>query len=1265
MLTLLWRSWRSWSREKGLALLAVFALAIGIGSATAIFTVVNAVLLKPLPYSNGDRWVALFGGSTLDSNGMSGLSFADLLAYQERMRSFDVFGWSTIGGDFNLTSPGEPRHIEGIEVSPALIANTGATPVAGRFFTEADGPNAAMISHRLFESLGAGIIGKPIALDGEAYTVVGAMPGWFRFPLVTVESQNSQNDVWIPLKRPRDQDRARNYGYYAGYGTVRRGITIAQVKGEAKRVAAGVRKEYHPTDPTYTAALFSLQDTVVKTIRPILLMLFGAAGLLLVITCANVAGLLVSRAVGRARETAIRVALGASQTQLALQYFLESLWVSAVAAVGGMAASVFFVRTVVFLAADYIPRSAEVSTNWQVALFALVLAFATATLAALAPLWQALRTQPNEVLSDGVRASAGVRSRKLSQGLVIAEIALAFTLISAGALLVWEFRSLTRTSPGFDPTGLLTFQITRSGAQADKAEQTPAYVNRVIDELEAIPGVTNAAMTNQVPLNGCCFTSSLFPEGNSGGPELHQKLSLMVVSPGYFKTMKIPLLAGRVLGAHDTSEKLLPVVIDEAAAKRYWPGRNAVGQLARLAGQDGTRAQIVGIVGTVRNEGLGKPPTPEVFIVQNVYPQQSMHFVVRSTLQPAGVASAVRRAVMRVDPTQPIYSIQPVSEIVGDSLTFERIEWVVIAFFAAAALLMAGLGIYGLTSYSVRQRTTEMGTRMALGATGKQLLQLVAGGGMRLSAYGIVIGAAAVGGATVIVTHYFNVQHLSPIPYLFSILAVMTLALAASLVPAWRASLLSPMVAIRNETDSVWTSARRTLEQARERVAAKKEVASVDATLLTEFIEASRRADSFAEVLSVSLSDLSAKIHAESALLLERVSAGEFRHTAGFPTAESETFAIPENGFLLNRLRFYGAPMGFTAADLETSLRWAATEKPQHIAELEVLQRIGLRLAAPLRTKNDLIGLLVFGEHQGHVPYSSAEKKLVGACAEQFALTIENARLNNRVLEQEKVRRDIALATEVQKRLLPEGSPQTAATSLGAYTLAARNIGGDYYDFLKVGEHSLGIALADVAGKGIAAALIMAVVQASLRIIAAEENVSLPQLAAKMNRFLHRSTGFNSYATFFYAHLDEDKRQLRYVNAGHNPPYLVRALSDSGAPIEELSTGGMVIGMFPLASYEEAVVDLHTGDVLIAFTDGVTEALNTAEEEFGEERLKELIRRVAHLPIQEMTAVISQELRNWIGEAPQHDDLTFIVMKVNGEQEAPHAVLRSEITRDI
>ena len=1252
MVSLVWRSWKSWKREKGLAVLAILALVVGIGSATAIFTVVDAVLLRPLPYTHGERWVALFAGDTHDPGHYGGLSFGDLLAYQERTRVFDVFGWFPVWGDFNLTSPGQPRHIAGLQVSPSLIASTGPRPSAGRFFAPSDGPNVALISHRLFTQLGQAIIGQPLTLNGESYVVVSAMPAWFRFPLDTVFNQNSQNDVWIPLKKPIDEDHMRNYASYISYARLKPGVTIAQAQADAKRVAAEIRQQNHPTDPNYTAALFGLEDAVVREIRPILLLLFGAAGLLLFITCANVAGLLVGRSVGRARETAIRVALGGGQGQLALQYFFESLWISLVAALGGILASVLLVHLVVSLAADYIPRSDEISTNWTVALFALGLAFLTATVSALAPLWQAFRIQPNEVLSEGVRASAGARSRKLSQALVIAEIALAFTLISAGAILTWQLGSLNRTWPGFDPNGLVTFQLTRPAESA----QNSVYADKAIEALEGMPGVSDAAVVNQVPLAGCCMSTSLFPEPHTTAVETHRPVSLNVVSPGYFKTMRIPLLAGRLLNAHDTNENLLAVVIDEAAAKRYWPGHNAVGQFAKLAGQNGSRVQIAGVVGTVKNEGVGKEATPEVYLLQNVYRLQTMNFIVRSTLPPATLAPAIRRTIARVDPAQPIYSVRSMREIFGESLIFQRIESVVITFFALAALLMASVGVYGLISYSVRQRTVEMGTRMALGSTGRQLLQLITGSGLRLSLYGLLIGAAAVVGASAIVVRYFDVHHLSPIPYVFSIMVVIALALVASAIPAWRASLLSPMVAIRNETDSIWMSARRTLEQARERISAENTAAPLDSTLLTEFIEASRRADSFSEALRLSLHNLAAKLHAGSALLLEKVAPGEFRCLAADPESGLATLSIPDNGFLLNRLRFYSAPLGFTAADLETSLRWASEQRPRHLQELELLKIIDLRLAAPLRTKNDLIGLLLLGERAEHTPYSLPEKHLLAACADQFALTIENARLNERVLEQEKVRRDLALATEVQKRLLPESAPQTRVASLGAFTLAARNIGGDYYDFFEAGDHSLAIALADVAGKGIAAALIMAVVQASLRIIASDPNVSLPKLAAKMNHFLHQSTGFNSYATFFYSQLDEAKRQLRYVNAGHNPPYLVRALSTNSqpngahAPIEELAAGGMVIGMFPFATYEESVVDLHPGDVLMAFTDGVTEALNPAEEEFGEERLKELIRRVAYLPVDGITAAISRELRDWISTAPQHDDLTFLILKLNASE---------------
>ena len=304
---------------------------------------------------------------------------------------------------------------------------------------------------------------------------------------------------------------------------------------------------------------------------------------------------------------------------------------------------------------------------------------------------------------------------------------------------------------------------------------------------------------------------------------------------------------------------------------------------------------------------------------------------------------------------------------------------------------------------------------------------------------------------------------------------------------------------------------------------------------------------------------------------------------------------------------------------------------------------MGVALAAAVADKSQTVGLLLLGPPVNRPPYSSQERSVLRSVGAQLALLLENSRLTDRIVEQERLRRELLLATEVQKRLFPDKLPETAAVHCAGLCIPARGVGGDYYDFLDLGRGQIGIAVADVAGKGIAAALVMSVVQASLRSLADTGGPSLADLATKMNRLLHRSTGTNSYATFFYAQFDEENRQLRYVNAGHNPPFLLRSGGDS---IEELSAGGTIIGMFPVARYEEAVVDLHPGDVLLAFTDGVSEAHDPKEDEFGEDRLKDLLRRSAHLPVREMSSKILDELKVWMADAEQFDDLTFLVIKV-------------------
>src|ERR1035441_4310651 len=328
MFSLLIRSWRSWARAKSIAGLAILALAIGIGCATAVFTVVNSVLLNPLPYRDSSRWVALFGGSTLEPTRYSGLTLTELKDYQQRTHSFDVFGWYKISGDFNLNSSGVAEHIEGAEVTPSLLEGVGVRPLAGRLFRDADGPQVALISSRLWRQLGSdrSITDKAIALDGRSYTVVGVLPGWFQLPIVNVDNSNLHSDVWIPID-PNDASARENSGMYVAYARMKPGVTISAARVDAKSVAAEIAKE-NGRPANYTATLFGLQDFVVKEVRPFLLLLMGAAGVLLLITCANVGGLLVARCVHRAQEIAVRVALGAQKRQLILQFLTEGLFIS-------------------------------------------------------------------------------------------------------------------------------------------------------------------------------------------------------------------------------------------------------------------------------------------------------------------------------------------------------------------------------------------------------------------------------------------------------------------------------------------------------------------------------------------------------------------------------------------------------------------------------------------------------------------------------------------------------------------------------------------------------------------------------------------------------------------------------------------------------------------------------------------------------------------------------------------------------------------------
>jgi putative ABC transport system permease protein len=781
------QAWRSWRSAKAVALLAAGALAIGIGSATSIYTVVNAVMLKPLPYRDGGRFVALFAGTVDDSERYDRLTSPDVRTYADQTQVFDAFGWFREAGK-NLTYAGEPHHIRGVTVTPSLVRHLGVDPVLGRWFEDDQG---AVISRALWQRLRSdpGIIGRTLTLDGRPYVVTGVMPEWFHFPVAGITSEGFRADVWMGLD-PQDPN-----GGFVAYGRTRPDVTFAAAEADVNRVARAIAAEAGASRPGYVARLFNLRETVIRDVRPTLLLLFAAAGLLFLIACANAAGLLLARSVARARETAVRVALG-GRGQLAVHYFAEGLLVSLAGAAGGVLLSVTLTPAIVAMAASYLPRAEDVAVDWTVLLFTLAAACLAAVIASVAPLWQAMRTPPAEVLGSGLRTSAGARTRRLSHGLVIAETALAFSLLAVSALLIVHVRTLASTPPGFGAESLLSFRVSVPGPVASDLERRVTLQSRVVDALSVIPGVERVALANQLPFKDCCWEDSIIPDGTPAGANA-PRVTLTAISSGYFDAMRIPVRNGRVLTDHDFRPGTIAVVINETAAKQYWRGRDPIGASGRIGGPNGGRFEVVGVTGDVRGESLRMPAGPEVYWLA-FYPRvEGMSVVMRSARSEASLMTDVRRVIKEIDPELPIYDVISMPEIIRGTMTLERTASFLTAFFAGAALAMAMLAVFGVMSYSVQQRTVEIGTRIALGASRRSVLSLIIGRGLAMASAGVVAGGMVALGATLYVRQVFQIGVIGPAPFLYSIGLVAAMALVASAVPALRATLLSPLVAMR------------------------------------------------------------------------------------------------------------------------------------------------------------------------------------------------------------------------------------------------------------------------------------------------------------------------------------------------------------------------------------------------------------------------------------------------------------------------------------
>ena len=948
-------------------------------------------------------------------------------------------------------------------------------------------------------------------------------------------------------------------------------MSLEQAKADARRVAAAIAAIDPARYQNYTAGVADLREATIEMVgagvRAPLLILLGGAGLLLLIACANVATLLLARSVVRARETAIRVALGASRRQLALRYFAEGALVSVAGAAAGVGLSVILVRQILAAASGFISRVDDIAIDWKVLGFSVAVAVVTGVLAGLAPLWQAIRTAPNAVLSEGVRASAAAPAQRLSKAFVVAEIALAFTLLTTSAILVVHMRNLERVSLGFDPDGLVAFNLTLprgAGTSKERAEQRRAAQARLMDALRQTPGVTGAAFASQLPAGPFCGDTPIYVEGRPPDA-LGQRVCPVGATPDFFSTMRIPLRAGRLLNESDSQQRDAPaVVINEAAARAYWPGRNPIGASARLSTPDNDPFEVVGVVGDVRNSGLNRPAAPEIYVPAAVLGVNPMNVVVRSDLPADQLIAAVRRTIRQADPTLAMEDVRTIHDIVLNTLQLERLSSLVMTFFGLAALVMATLGIYGVVSYFVRQRTVELGTRMALGAVNRDLVALVLGGGLKLALVGVAVGSIALVGAVSLLVRYLAVANFGWLPFAGSTAVVALVAAAAAAVPAWRTTLLSPMVAIREQPPSVWRWARQRMQVAvrdiRQAVGADDSGSDVSAAdMLTAFVDAARRADSYTGALRAVLASVCDELHVESAALLGRRDGSpvDYRCLVAAGALDAAAPVVAADGFLITRLRAYPLPLPFAPNELDALAEWAAAHRPERLDEIRALAAAGIRLAVPLRTRSEILGVLLLGDRPQRPGFSAHEKQVLRACADQFALMIENARLIDRVVEQETLRRDIALASDVQRRLLPDAPPQVDGVDFAAASVPARRIGGDYYDFVELRDRAIGIALADVSGKGVAAALIMSVVQASLRIISSEGDVPPPRLVARMNEFVYRSTPASKYATFFYAQLDgqrpapalRQRRPQRAVSPASRPAIdrRLRAARDRGA----------------------------------------------------------------------------------------------------------------------
>jgi putative ABC transport system permease protein len=788
---------RQLRKSPGFAAVAVLTLALGIGANTAIFNVMEAVILRPLPFGEPDRLVWLNGKMPqTDEGAVSTPDFVDYRAGNRTFESIAAISGGYMSGPSNFSGD-KPEQVLTNIASANFFETLGIRPLLGRGFQSADEqistPQVAILGYGVWKRDFGGdryIIGHNIRLDGQNFAVIGVLPT--DLPLL------SEAQIWLPMPLLNPIMHIRMAHFLKVIGRLRPGVTMQQSQADLDTIAVGLERQYPDTNKGWSLRQRSLTELLIGPVRPALLMIWVAAGLLLLIACANLANLVLSRSITRQREFSVRAALGATRARLVRQTLTESIVLAlAGGAVGALAASwgVYLLGTI---GPSSLPRVQEVHINVTVLAFAIGISLLTGAVLGLVPALHISREGLSGALKESARASAPAAHKRLRSGLVIGEIAVSLTLLVGAGLLLKSFWMLIHVNPGFQTQHLLTARLSLTGP----AYSDPAHRARFWQELEErianLPGVEAVGATSELPLSGR-HSDNPFPiPGRTYGPGEFDDAFFRQVTPGYLAAMYIPLIAGRWLDQHDTANSPGTILVNQAFAKRFFAGQDVLGKRLHLMGDLQSTREIVGIVGNISHTALSDRQRPEMYVAYVQYSPPAMDLVVRATADPKSLAAAVYDTVRAIDKDETLSAARSMDDILDSSVSQQRFSSLLLNLFAALALVLAAIGLYGVMAYSVTQRTNEIGIRMALGAKQADVLKMFVVQGMKLAVAGVATGIAlSLASGRFLATMLYEVKPTDPITLIFVSIGLIGVAVLANYIPARRAAKVDPMVALR------------------------------------------------------------------------------------------------------------------------------------------------------------------------------------------------------------------------------------------------------------------------------------------------------------------------------------------------------------------------------------------------------------------------------------------------------------------------------------